>query len=125
MSNTMPMLMPQPIAALNLSDLPITLPQISALNPSPLPNGFSPQPSPTSTVQNPPDSTYHSPLPPINTNDPTIPSSVPITTPPPPLQHHMQTRSKHGIFKPKVSYVAQIDYTITEPTSYTNASKHS
>uniref|UniRef100_A0A2N9J149 Reverse transcriptase Ty1/copia-type domain-containing protein n=1 Tax=Fagus sylvatica TaxID=28930 RepID=A0A2N9J149_FAGSY len=125
MSNTMPMPMLQPVAALNLSDLPITLPQISALNPSPLPTGFSPQPSPTSTVQNPPDSTYHSPLPPVNINDPTIPSSVPITTPPPPLQHHMQTRSKHGIFKPKVSYAAQIDYTTTEPTSYTNASKYS
>jgi hypothetical protein len=125
MSNTMPMPMLQPVAALNLSDLPITLPQISALNPSPLPTGFSPQPSPTSTVQNPLDSTYHSPLPPVNINDPTIPSSVLITTPPPPLQHHMQTRSKHGIFKPKVSYAAQIDYTTTEPTSYTNASKYS
>ena len=36
----------------------------------------------------------------------------------------MQTRSKNGIFKPKVSYAAQVDYTTIEPTSYTNASKH-
>jgi transposase InsO family protein len=108
----MPIPLPQPVAALNLSD-------------SPLPTGFSPQPSSRSTVQNPLASTSHSPLPLVNTNDPTIPSSTPITNPPPPLQHHMQTRSKHGIFKPKVSYAAQIDYTTTEPTSYTNASKHS
>jgi hypothetical protein len=123
MSTSMPM--PQPVAALNLSDLPTGPTQISDLNPSPLTNGSSPQPSPTPTVQTPPDSTSNSTLPPINTNDSTIPSSVPITTQPPPLQHHMQTRSKNGIFKPKVSYATQVDYTTTEPTSYTNASKHS
>uniref|UniRef100_A0A2N9FJA4 Integrase catalytic domain-containing protein n=1 Tax=Fagus sylvatica TaxID=28930 RepID=A0A2N9FJA4_FAGSY len=91
----------------------------------PSPTALIPQPSSTSTVQNPLASTSHSPLPPVNTNDPTIPTSAPITNPTPPLQHHMQTRSKHGIFKPKVSYAAHIDYTTTEPTSYTNASKHS
>ena len=38
----------------------------------------------------------------------------------------MQTHSKHGIFKPKVSYSAQTstDYSITEPNSFTTASKH-
>jgi hypothetical protein len=36
----------------------------------------------------------------------------------------MQTRSKSGIFKPKVSYTAQVDSSLTEPTSYTAASKH-
>uniref|UniRef100_A0A2N9GDY7 Uncharacterized protein n=1 Tax=Fagus sylvatica TaxID=28930 RepID=A0A2N9GDY7_FAGSY len=65
----MPIPLPQPVAALNLSD-------------SPLPTGFSPQPSSRSTVQNPLASTSHSPLPPVNTNDPTIPSSAPITNPP-------------------------------------------
>uniref|UniRef100_A0A2N9FBP7 Reverse transcriptase Ty1/copia-type domain-containing protein n=1 Tax=Fagus sylvatica TaxID=28930 RepID=A0A2N9FBP7_FAGSY len=40
------------------------------------------------------------------------------------LSHPMQTRSKSGIFKPKVSYTAQVDSTLTEPTSYTAASKH-
>uniref|UniRef100_A0A2N9GV31 Reverse transcriptase Ty1/copia-type domain-containing protein n=1 Tax=Fagus sylvatica TaxID=28930 RepID=A0A2N9GV31_FAGSY len=34
-------------------------------------------------------------------------------------------RSKRGIFKPKVTFAAQVDYTNTEPTSYTQASKHS
>ncbi len=116
------MLMPQLVAALNLSDLPTSLTQISNLNPSSLTNGSSPQPSPTPTVQNPQDSTSNPPLPPINTIDSTIPSNVPIQ--PPPLQHHMQTCSKNGIFKPKVSYATQVDYTTTEPTSYTNASKH-
>uniref|UniRef100_A0A2N9I242 Integrase catalytic domain-containing protein n=1 Tax=Fagus sylvatica TaxID=28930 RepID=A0A2N9I242_FAGSY len=45
-------------------------------------NTSSPQPSSTSTVQNPLASTSHSPLPPVNTNDPTIPTSAPITNPP-------------------------------------------
>uniref|UniRef100_A0A2N9GMZ0 Integrase catalytic domain-containing protein n=1 Tax=Fagus sylvatica TaxID=28930 RepID=A0A2N9GMZ0_FAGSY len=42
------------------------------------------------------------------------------------VPHPMQTRSKHGIFKPKVSYSAQTstDYSITEPSSFTTASKH-
>jgi transposase InsO family protein len=121
-SDTMPIPMPMPISMpmpipLNLSS------SVAALNlsDSPLSTGFSLQPSSTSTVQ----TTLASPLPPVNTNDPTIPTSATITNPTPPLQHHMQTRSKHGIFKPKVSYAAHIDYTTTEPTSYTNASKHS
>jgi transposase InsO family protein len=117
-SDTIPMPMP----------IPLTLsPSVTALNlsDSALSTGFSPQPSSTSTVQNPLASTSPSPIPPVKTNDPTIPTSAPITNPTPPLQHHMQTRSKHGIFKPKVSYAAHIDYTTTEPTSYTNASKHS
>ena len=37
----------------------------------------------------------------------------------------MQTRSKSGIVKPKLTYAALVDYTITEPHSYTVASKHS
>jgi hypothetical protein len=36
----------------------------------------------------------------------------------------MQIQSKNGIFKPKLGYKAQIDYSITEPTSFTTASKH-
>ena len=36
----------------------------------------------------------------------------------------MLTRSKHGIYKPRVMQV-QADYTITEPPSFTIASKHS
>ena len=37
--------------------------------------------------------------------------------------HHMVTRSKHGIYKPRVMQV-QCDYTETEPPSFTIASKH-
>jgi hypothetical protein len=36
----------------------------------------------------------------------------------------MQTRSKNGIVKPKLGYAAQTYYSITEPTTYSTASKH-
>jgi hypothetical protein len=36
----------------------------------------------------------------------------------------MQTRSKNEIFKPKLGYIAKMDYSTTEPNSYTIASKH-
>uniref|UniRef100_A0A2N9INV3 Reverse transcriptase Ty1/copia-type domain-containing protein n=1 Tax=Fagus sylvatica TaxID=28930 RepID=A0A2N9INV3_FAGSY len=36
----------------------------------------------------------------------------------------MQTRSKNGIFKPKFGYTAHTDYSLTEPTTYSTASKH-
>jgi hypothetical protein len=42
----------------------------------------------------------------------------------PPVTHPMQTRSKSGIFKPKLGYTAQVDYSITKPTSFTTTSKH-
>ena len=38
--------------------------------------------------------------------------------------HQMQNRSKSGIFKPKVTFTAHVDYTNVEHTSYTQASKH-
>ena len=50
-------------------------------------------------------------------------STIPIVSLPPPT-HPMQTRSKNGIFKPKLGYIAKVDYSTTEPTSYTIASKH-
>jgi hypothetical protein len=37
----------------------------------------------------------------------------------------MQTRSKSGIYKPKLGYAAQVDYTVTEPPSYKIAAQHS
>ena len=37
----------------------------------------------------------------------------------------MQTRSKNGIYKPKLGYAAQVDYTVTEPPSYKIAAQHS
>ena len=77
----------------------------------------------------------------------TVPSSIPTSLPStaPPLSssqtipsvsesnaivpisnnsHPMLTRSKHGIYKPRVMQV-QADYTIIEPPSFTIASKHS
>uniref|UniRef100_A0A2N9GEN7 Reverse transcriptase Ty1/copia-type domain-containing protein n=1 Tax=Fagus sylvatica TaxID=28930 RepID=A0A2N9GEN7_FAGSY len=36
----------------------------------------------------------------------------------------MQTRSKNGIYKPKLGYAAQVDYTLTEPSSYKAAAQH-
>uniref|UniRef100_A0A2N9HVI9 Integrase catalytic domain-containing protein n=1 Tax=Fagus sylvatica TaxID=28930 RepID=A0A2N9HVI9_FAGSY len=54
-------------------------------------------------------------------------TAIPNSTKPPlpPVTHPMQTRSKSGIFKPKVGFAAHVDYSVTEPTSYTTASKHS
>ena len=37
--------------------------------------------------------------------------------------HPMQTRSKHGIFKPKPCYTAQLDYALTEPPTFKIASQ--
>uniref|UniRef100_A0A2N9HNG4 Reverse transcriptase Ty1/copia-type domain-containing protein n=1 Tax=Fagus sylvatica TaxID=28930 RepID=A0A2N9HNG4_FAGSY len=90
-----------------------------------------------------PTSPYISPisLPPTATHVPlptaiSVPSPSPLSTltylavpnftaaPLPPVTHPMQTQSKSGIFKPKLGYKAQIDYSITEPTSFTTASKH-
>jgi hypothetical protein len=47
------------------------------------------------------------PAPPISH----IPTSIPNS-------HPMQKRSKHGIFKPKTCYKAQLDYTLTEPPTF-------
>jgi hypothetical protein len=36
----------------------------------------------------------------------------------------MQTRSKNGIYKPKLGYVTQTNYTLTEPSSYKVAAQY-
>ena len=41
-----------------------------------------------------------------------ISTDIPL---PNPISHPMQTRSKSGIFKPKLTYTALVDYTVTEP----------
>ena len=46
-------------------------------------------------------------------------SSLPISH----NSHHMVTRSKHGIYKPK-ALVVKHDYPETEPPSYAIAAKH-
>ena len=107
---------PIPADLLTLPDTPITpLPTSPYISPIslpptathvPLPIAISvPSPSPLSTL------TY-----------PAIPNFT--VAPLPPVTHPMQTQSKSGIFKPKLGYKAQIDYSITEPTSFTTASKH-
>uniref|UniRef100_A0A2N9FKJ8 Integrase catalytic domain-containing protein n=1 Tax=Fagus sylvatica TaxID=28930 RepID=A0A2N9FKJ8_FAGSY len=54
-------------------------------------------------------------------------SSLPSTSiPQPPVvnTHPMHTRSKHGIFKPKIFHTTTIDYTQTEPPTHQIASKY-
>ncbi len=100
----------------------------------PLPN--SPLPSPISSAESHSSPSHaspqsHSPLPaaitapiPTSTTLTSLPSS-PLPVPPvPPNTHPMQTRSKNGIFKPKLGYTAHTNYTLTEPTTYSTASKH-
>uniref|UniRef100_A0A2N9IPP4 Integrase catalytic domain-containing protein n=1 Tax=Fagus sylvatica TaxID=28930 RepID=A0A2N9IPP4_FAGSY len=41
------------------------------------------------------------------------------------FHHPMQTKSKSGIHKPKLGYATQVDYTVTEPSSYKIAAQHS
>ena len=90
------------------------------------------QPSSPTILPLPPDTT---PTPSLPTESPITPAVSPIpvasfspvpTAPAAFVPHPMQTRSKHGIFKPKVSHSAQTstDYSITEPSSFTTASKH-
>jgi hypothetical protein len=93
-----------------------------------LPNSPTILPLPTDTTQilvspiesNPTSSTPTNSLPPISTVAPDTSTEAPATL----VSHPMQTRSKSGIFKPKVSYTAQVDYSLKEPTSDTTASKH-
>jgi hypothetical protein len=72
-----------------------------------------------------------------SSNIPFPTSAVPIAPPIPDLQspplppspatlntHPMQTRSKHGIFKPKVYHTLSTDYTHIEPPTYQLASKY-
>uniref|UniRef100_A0A2N9EHT6 Reverse transcriptase Ty1/copia-type domain-containing protein n=1 Tax=Fagus sylvatica TaxID=28930 RepID=A0A2N9EHT6_FAGSY len=62
------------------------------------------------------------------TSEPTLlpnePSSTTSDTSLTSTQHPMQTRSKSGIHKPKLGYVAQVDYTLTEPSSYKVTAQH-
>uniref|UniRef100_A0A2N9FJQ3 Integrase catalytic domain-containing protein n=1 Tax=Fagus sylvatica TaxID=28930 RepID=A0A2N9FJQ3_FAGSY len=71
---------------------------------------------PVSSTTVPLFNTAPTPVPEPITTDIPLPHSIP---------HPMQTRSKSGIVKPKLTYAALIDYAVTEPTSYTVASKHS
>jgi hypothetical protein len=77
-------------------------------------------PIPVSPIEsNPTPSPSTSSLPPIPT---VTPAPFTTATPAPLVSYPMQTHSKSGIFKPKASYTAQVDSSLTEPTSYTAAS---
>ena len=94
--NTSPITLPIP--AILSSPLPIASPSIDPIS--------APSPSPLLTLTH---TAIHN-----------------LTKPPLPLvTHPMQTRSKSGIYKPKIGFTAHVDYSVTEPTSYTIASKHS
>ena len=125
---------------LTLPDTPITpLPTSPYISPISLPTTAThvPLPTPISVSLNIshvslPTAATHVPLPtaisvpslsPLsNLTHPAVPNFK--AAPLPPVTHPMQTQSKSGIFKPKLGYKAQIDYSITEPTSFTTASKH-
>jgi transposase InsO family protein len=88
-------------------------------SPLPLPN--SPLPLPNSPL---PSSLPSADPIPASTPIPLLPTSSLPVPPAPLITHPMQTRSKSGIFKPKLGYTAHIDYNLTEPTTYSTASKH-
>ena len=90
----------------------------------PLPTGFNANPAPIPIA--------HAPALPANLvpntilDTPSLSDNITSTDIPIPsiVSHPMQTRSKSGIYKPKLIYAALIDYAVTEPTSYIVASKH-
>uniref|UniRef100_A0A2N9FLZ2 Integrase catalytic domain-containing protein n=1 Tax=Fagus sylvatica TaxID=28930 RepID=A0A2N9FLZ2_FAGSY len=73
--------------------------------------------------------TSNLPLPTVSPDIPTLPLNTATSNPNPTAphttsQHPMQTRSKSGIYKPKLGYAAHIDYNITEPPSYKIVAQH-
>uniref|UniRef100_A0A2N9HLD4 Integrase catalytic domain-containing protein n=1 Tax=Fagus sylvatica TaxID=28930 RepID=A0A2N9HLD4_FAGSY len=73
--------------------------------------------------------TSNLPLPTVSPDIPTLPLNTATSNPNPTAphttsQHPMQTRSKSGIYKPKLGYAAHIDYNTTEPPSYKIAAQH-
>ena len=96
----------------------------------PLPTGFNANPAPIPTAHAPTMPTNPIPNTILDTtslSDNITSTAIPIphTHTPSVVPHPMQTRSKGGIYKPKLTYAALIDYAVTEPTSYTVAFKHS
>uniref|UniRef100_A0A2N9GVX2 Integrase catalytic domain-containing protein n=1 Tax=Fagus sylvatica TaxID=28930 RepID=A0A2N9GVX2_FAGSY len=108
-----------------------TEPIVSLLSHMPLPTGFTNNPAPISITSIPtflptnPVPNLNSKIAPLTDNTHSTDMPLPHTHLPLTVPHPMQTRSKSGIFKPKLTYAALIDYALTEPTSYTVASKHS
>jgi hypothetical protein len=117
-SNPNTVIDPSPHTAIDIPTIPTT----SSLITFPL-NAFpqSPEPNSAVTLAHAPNSTETpapapnsavTPSPAPTSAEPAQPSPLPA---PIPNTYPMQTRSKHGIFKPKTCYQAQIDYTFIEP----------
>uniref|UniRef100_A0A2N9J6E2 Integrase catalytic domain-containing protein n=1 Tax=Fagus sylvatica TaxID=28930 RepID=A0A2N9J6E2_FAGSY len=127
-----------------LSNSPTTIPNTLLVPNSPIPpllTSHLPIHS-TSTSDNPPHSPNIAPMSDATAvSDATATSQTPALSPdiaepslhlPNPISvntntshHPMQTRSKSGIHKPKQGYAAQVDYTVTKPSSYKIAAQHS
>uniref|UniRef100_A0A2N9GCI3 Integrase catalytic domain-containing protein n=1 Tax=Fagus sylvatica TaxID=28930 RepID=A0A2N9GCI3_FAGSY len=121
--HTAPYSSPLPTASIPDHTAEFNVPLLSHI---PLPTGFTnnPTPIPTSLPTN-PIPNLHSDTVPLSDNTHSTDMPLPHTHLPLVVPHPMQTRSKSGIVKPKLTYAALIDYALTEPTSYTVASKHS
>uniref|UniRef100_A0A2N9HE74 Integrase catalytic domain-containing protein n=1 Tax=Fagus sylvatica TaxID=28930 RepID=A0A2N9HE74_FAGSY len=121
--HTAPYSSPLPTASIPDHTAEFNVPLLSHI---PLPTGFTnnPTPIPTSLPTN-PIPNLHSDTVPLSDNTHSTDMPLPHTHLPLTVPHPMQTRSKSGIVKPKLTYAALIDYALTEPTSYTVASKHS
>uniref|UniRef100_A0A2N9H8A2 Integrase catalytic domain-containing protein n=1 Tax=Fagus sylvatica TaxID=28930 RepID=A0A2N9H8A2_FAGSY len=114
---------PQSLLPADLSSVPI-----SDRDPSTLTSNAIPPLPITSPA------TSNIPLPTVSPDIPNLPLNTATTNPatsnPNPTaphttsQHPMQTRSKSGIFKPKLGYAAHIDYNTIEPPSYKIAAQH-
>jgi hypothetical protein len=108
----------------NPCDPLVTSTTLAPQHPAPLSNSLFPTNPTQSTAESPLQSTIPSPINQIPTDAPPLVCISPTVPQPLPPTHPMQTRSKSGIFKPKVIFAAQVDYTTTELASYTPASKH-
>ena len=99
-----PVAITNPTQATNTTPIP---PLVPSIQPESIVNTQPDLPSSTPTPISLPYDTS------LSTQAPTIPNVSKSATPLP-NSHPMQTRSKHGIFKPKTYYKAQLDYTHTQ-----------
>uniref|UniRef100_A0A2N9IG27 Reverse transcriptase Ty1/copia-type domain-containing protein n=1 Tax=Fagus sylvatica TaxID=28930 RepID=A0A2N9IG27_FAGSY len=106
----------------NSISLPTGLIDLPSHSPTPttMPTVSSEIPIPTTAM---PDSLPSIFLPHTTATSLPEPISTDISLPNP-IPHPMQTRSKSGIFKAKLTYATLVDYIVTELPSYTVASKH-
>jgi hypothetical protein len=114
---------PQSLLPADLSSVPMSDRDPSTLTSNAIPPLHITSPAPSNI-----------PLPTVSPDIPNLPlntapsnpatSNLNPTAPHTTSHHPMQTRSKSGIFKPKLGYAAHIDYKTTEPPSYKIAAQH-